>query len=81
MEYTGLVCSEPEEFHGWPVESYVKTYNAECPKDKKVDLHKGTGPTVTTSQELIAEMEDEPDLLPSPLRKKEPNKFEIFRLS
>ncbi|XP_017340089.1 leucine-rich repeat-containing protein 17 [Ictalurus punctatus] len=81
VEHTGLVCSEPAEFHGWPVESYVKTYNAECPKDKQVDLHGGTGPTVTTSQELNAETVENPDLLPSPLRKKGPNKFEIYRLS
>lgn len=81
VKHTGLVCSEPEEFRDWPVESYVKTYNAECPKDKQVDLHRGTGPTVSTSQELIAKLEEEPNLLPSPLRKKEPNKFEIFRLS
>ncbi|XP_027019539.1 leucine-rich repeat-containing protein 17 [Tachysurus fulvidraco] len=81
VEYKGLMCSEPEEYQGWSVESYVKTYNAECPKDKQVDLHRETGPTVSTSQELFVEMEEDPGLLPSPLRKKEPNKFEIFRLS
>ncbi|TSK13563.1 Leucine-rich repeat-containing protein 17 [Bagarius yarrelli] len=79
VEHTGLVCNEPEEFRGWPVESYVKTYNAECPKDKLVDLNRGNGPT---SQELIEGIEEEPGLLPSPLRKKKkPNEFEIFRLS
>ncbi|KAG9280655.1 leucine-rich repeat-containing protein 17 [Astyanax mexicanus] len=77
VDYTGLVCSEPEEFRGWPVENYVKTYNAECPKDKQLGQQMGTG---TTSQELIAETDEEPNLLPSPLRKK-PDKFEIFRLS
>lgn len=81
VQHTGLVCSEPEEFRGWPVESYVKTYNAECPKDMQVNLHRGSSLTVTTSQELISKLEEEPDLLPSPLRKKEPNEFEIFRLS
>ncbi|KAK3526244.1 hypothetical protein QTP70_020397 [Hemibagrus guttatus] len=81
VEHTGLVCSKPEEFRGWPVESYVKTYNAECPKDKQVDLHRGTGPTATTSHQLIAEIEEDSGLLPSPLRKKEPKKFEIFRLT
>lgn len=81
VEHTGLVCSEPEEFRGWLVESYVKTYNAECPKDKQVDLHRRADPTDATSKELIEKIEEDPELLPRPLRKKEPNKFEIFRLS
>lgn len=81
VEYTGLQCSDPDEFRNWPVESYVKTYNDDCLKDKQVPLHRKTGPTDTTSQELIAEVVEEPDLLPSPLQKKEPKKFEIFRLS
>ncbi|KAM9496437.1 leucine-rich repeat-containing protein 17 isoform 1-T4 [Clarias gariepinus] len=81
VEYTGLQCSDPDEFRNWPVESYVKTYNDDCLKDKQVPLHRKTGPTDTTSQELIAEVVEDPDLLPSPLQKKEPKKFEIFRLS
>ncbi|KAI4897852.1 hypothetical protein NFI96_027498 [Prochilodus magdalenae] len=78
VTHTGLVCSEPAEFQGWPVENYVKTYNAECPKDKQLGQHTDTG---STSQELIAETDEEPNLLPSPLRDKRPKKFEIFRLS
>ncbi|KAI5614933.1 leucine-rich repeat-containing protein 17 precursor [Silurus asotus] len=76
VEHTGLVCSEPEEFRGWSVESYVKTYNDECPKGMQVDLHR-TGTTDTTSQELIAEIGEDPDLLPSPLQNKE-HKLEEF---
>ncbi|XP_072529932.1 leucine-rich repeat-containing protein 17 [Salminus brasiliensis] len=75
VAHTGLVCSEPEEFQGWPVENYVKTYNAECPKDKQLSQQAGT-----TSQELYAETDEEPNLLPSPLRNR-PKKFEIIRLS
>ncbi|KAL6473627.1 hypothetical protein MHYP_G00171880 [Metynnis hypsauchen] len=78
VSYTGLVCSEPSEFQGWPVENYVKTYNADCPKDKQVGQQTGTD---TISQELIAETDEEPNLLPSPLRDRRPKKFEIYRLS
>ncbi|XP_066525192.1 leucine-rich repeat-containing protein 17 [Hoplias malabaricus] len=76
--HTGLVCSEPEEFQDWPVESYVKTYNAECPKDMQLGQQTGMD---STAQELIAETDEEPNLLPSPLRNRQPKKFEIIRLS
>ncbi|XP_062860135.1 leucine-rich repeat-containing protein 17 [Trichomycterus rosablanca] len=79
VEHTGLVCSEPEEFRDWPVESYVKTYNDECPKDKQVDQHTGNDPEMTTSQELIAEFDEDPGLLPANLRAKHPV-FDIFHL-
>ncbi|XP_016355683.1 leucine-rich repeat-containing protein 17-like [Sinocyclocheilus anshuiensis] len=73
VSHTGLVCSEPEEFRGWPVENYVKTYNADCPKDKQL--------AGITGQELTAETEEElfPELGPRPYRV--PKKFEIIRLT
>ncbi|XP_051547091.1 leucine-rich repeat-containing protein 17-like [Myxocyprinus asiaticus] len=81
VSYTGLVCSEPEEFRGWPVEKYVKTYNADCP-DKQQNQLPGTDLAGTTSQELTAETDEEElisDLGPRPYRV--PKKFEIIRLS
>ncbi|XP_026870078.2 leucine-rich repeat-containing protein 17 [Electrophorus electricus] len=81
VDYTGLVCSEPHEFQGWPVENYVKTYNAECPKDKQVGSQTDTAQPGLTSQELIAETEEVPDLLPNPLRDRRRKKFEIIRLN
>ncbi|XP_076862588.1 leucine-rich repeat-containing protein 17 [Brachyhypopomus gauderio] len=81
VDYTGLVCSEPNEFKDWPVENYVKTYNAECPKDKQVGSQTDTALSGMTSQELIAETDEVPDLLPSPIRDRRPKKFEIIRLN
>lgn len=78
VKHKGLVCSEPEEFRGWPVENYVKTYNAECPKDMQVGHQIGTD---TNSQELNAETDEEPNLLPSPLRDKRPKKYDFIRLN
>ncbi|XP_035282097.1 leucine-rich repeat-containing protein 17 [Anguilla anguilla] len=73
VEYSGLVCSSPPEYSGWPVENYVKTYNAECPKDILL------GQT-DTAQELTAETEEEEiENLPRPLTTRK--KFEIIRLS
>ncbi|XP_028809696.1 leucine-rich repeat-containing protein 17 [Denticeps clupeoides] len=80
VDHTGLVCSEPEEFRGWPVEDYVKTYNAECPKDKQVDTGQPDNiQTENTAQELKGETEEEEGLLPSPLRMH--RKYEIIRLN
>ncbi|KAM9334691.1 leucine-rich repeat-containing protein 17 [Symphorus nematophorus] len=81
--YTGLICSEPQEFRGWRVEDYVKTYNGECPKDKQtggMDTGQGgQGGTDNEAQEVVREMGDEH--LPRPLKEKKPNRFEIIRLS
>ncbi|XP_068162522.1 leucine-rich repeat-containing protein 17 [Antennarius striatus] len=84
--YTGLLCSEPQEFRGWRVEDYVKTYNGECPKDRQTG-RVDTGPggqegTNNEAQEVAGETgEGEAERLPRPLKKKKLNKFEIIRLS
>lgn len=83
--YSGLICSEPQEFRGWRVEDYVKTYNGECPKDKQtggMDTEQGgQDGTDNEVQEVLGEAGvSEGEHLPQPLKKK-PNKFEIIRLS
>lgn len=75
VSHTGLVCSEPEEFRGWPVENYVKTYNADCPKDMQLGQVPGPDPAGIMAQELTAQIDEEE--LPSRV----PKKFEIIRLS
>ncbi|XP_074482341.1 leucine-rich repeat-containing protein 17 [Sebastes fasciatus] len=81
--YTGLICSDPQEFRGWRVVDYVKTYNGECPKDRQIEGmdtgQGGQGGTDNEAQELVGDTVDE--RLPRPLKKKKPNKFEIIRLS
>ncbi|XP_071769961.2 leucine-rich repeat-containing protein 17 [Centroberyx gerrardi] len=84
--YTGLVCSEPQEFRGWPVEEYVKTYNGECPKDKQTGQtdtgQGGQGGTDNEAQEVVGETgEVTGERLPRPLKEKKPKRFEIIRLS
>ncbi|KAF1372410.1 hypothetical protein PFLUV_G00265100 [Perca fluviatilis] len=84
--YTGLICSEPQEFRGWRVEDYVKTYNGECPMDKQtggMDTGQGgQGGTDNEALELVADMGDrQGERLPRPLKEKKPNRFEIIRLS
>ncbi|XP_056311588.1 leucine-rich repeat-containing protein 17 [Danio aesculapii] len=81
VSHTGLVCSEPEEFRGWPVENYVKTYNAECPKDKQLGHLPDTDSAGNTPLELTAEIDEEEvtDLGPRPYRGHK--KFEIIRLN
>ncbi|XP_069565301.1 leucine-rich repeat-containing protein 17 [Brachyistius frenatus] len=81
--YTGLTCSEPQEFRGWRVEDYVKTYNGECPKDKQTDTGQGVqGGSENEAQEVVGETgEGEGERLPQPLKEKVPNRFEIIRLS
>lgn len=78
VSHTGLVCSEPEEFRGWPVENYVKTYNADCPKDMQLGQVPGNDQTGITPQELTAEI-DEDEFGPRPYRG--PKKYEIIRLT
>lgn len=83
--YTGLICSEPEDFRGWRVEDYVKTYNGECPKDKQtggMDTGQGgQGGSDNDAQEVVGETGDgQGEGSPQPLQKK-PGKFEIIRLS
>ncbi|XP_052433372.1 leucine-rich repeat-containing protein 17 [Carassius gibelio] len=73
VSHTGLVCSEPEEFRGWPVENYVKTYNADCPKDNQLEDITGQELTAETEEELLTQ------LGPRPYRV--PKKFEIIRLN
>ncbi|CAN9508236.1 unnamed protein product [Ophioblennius macclurei] len=81
--YTGLTCTEPQEFRGWRVEDYVKTYNGECPKEKQtegMDTGQGAqGGSENEAQEVVGETE-EGDRLPQHLQKKT-NKFEVIRLS
>ncbi|XP_077090364.1 leucine-rich repeat-containing protein 17 [Siphateles boraxobius] len=82
VSHTGLVCSDPEEFRGWPVENYVKTYNADCPKDKQLGQSPGTDPEDSTAQELTAKIDEEElvlELGPRPYRG--PKKYEIIRLT
>lgn len=84
---TGLVCSEPQEFRGWRVEDYVKTYNGECPMDKQTGggAEQGQGGGDVEAQEVVVrgDMGDGGGDRPAqPLRRKTPKeKFEIIRLS
>ncbi|AWO98012.1 putative leucine-rich repeat-containing protein 17-like [Scophthalmus maximus] len=82
VSYTGLMCSEPQEFRGWRVEDYVKTYNGECPKDRQtggMDTGQGgQGGSDNEAQEVAGETGEQ---LPRPLREKKRNRFEIIRLS
>jgi len=86
VSYTGLICTEPQEFRGWRVEDYVKTYNGECPIDKQTEgMDTGQdsqGGSENEAQEVMGEMGDgQEELFPQPLRKKVSKKFEIIRLS
>uniref|UniRef100_A0A8C7KIC7 Leucine rich repeat containing 17 n=1 Tax=Oncorhynchus kisutch TaxID=8019 RepID=A0A8C7KIC7_ONCKI len=82
VAYSGLICTEPQEFRGWPVENYVKTYNGECPNDKDPQPGKGDTGQGQTAQELVAETEEaEMELLPKPLRDPRPKKYEVTRLT
>lgn len=76
------MCSEPQEFRGWRVEDYVKTYNGECPKDRQtggMDTGQGgQGGSDNEAQEVAGETVEQ---LPRPLREKKRNRFEIIRLS
>ncbi|MBN3298356.1 LRC17 protein, partial [Amia calva] len=74
VHYSGLVCSSPEEFKGWLVEDYVKTYNGECPKDKL----QGQG---ENGVELIADAADDEEIDYQPQHLRAPKKFNIIRLS
>ncbi|KAK5621082.1 hypothetical protein CRENBAI_014303 [Crenichthys baileyi] len=86
VSYTGLICSEPQEFKGWRVEDYVKTYNGECPVDKHMegdDMGQGAQEgSENEAQEVMGEMgEGQGQLLPQPIKEKQRNPFEIIRLS
>ncbi|XP_061124484.1 leucine-rich repeat-containing protein 17 [Syngnathus typhle] len=80
VAHTGLICAEPEEFRGWRVADYVKTYNGECPKDVQTGgFNGGQGGTENEAQELVAETEEGFRL--RPLKDQRVKKFEIIRLS
>ncbi|KAG7496217.1 leucine-rich repeat-containing protein 17-like [Solea senegalensis] len=84
VAFTGLICAEPQEFRGWRVEDYVKTYNGECPKDRQtggVDTGQGgQGGSDNEAQEVVVETSNG-QVLPRPLKEKKLNRFEIIRLS
>lgn len=86
--YSGLICAEPQEFRGWRVEDYVKTYNGECPKDKQtegMDTGQGTeGGSENEAQEVIPELGDgQGEPLAQGLKEKErvSDTIQIIRLS
>lgn len=86
VQYSGLTCAEPEEFKGWRVEDYVKTYNGECPKDRQtsgIDMGQGgLGGTDNEAQEVVRDIiETSRGRLPRPLLRKRLNGIEIIRLS
>lgn len=86
VQYTGLICAEPEEFQGWRVEDYVKTYNGECPKDRKtggMDTgQEALGGTDNEAQDVVGDtVETGRGRLPRPLLRKRLNGIEIIRLS
>ncbi|XP_029017700.1 leucine-rich repeat-containing protein 17 [Betta splendens] len=84
VSYTGLICDEPQEFKGWRVEDYVKTYNGECPKDKQTEgTDTGQGGQGGSDNEVMGtdgEVSGQGANLPRPIQEK-PNTFEIIRLS
>lgn len=81
VSYTGLTCSEPQEFRGWRVEDYVKTYNGECPKDKQTGgTDTGQGGQGGSDNEAVETEGGQGAPLPRPIKEK-PNTFEIIRLS
>ncbi|XP_068442697.1 leucine-rich repeat-containing protein 17 [Clinocottus analis] len=80
--YTGLICSEPQEFKGWRVEEYVKTYNGECPIEKHTGgMDTGQGGRGGADNNAQEAGEVPGDSLPQHLKEKKPKKFEIIRLS
>lgn len=86
VQYSGLTCAEPEEFKGWRVEDYVKTYNGECPKDRLtggIDVGQGgLGGSDNEAQEVVGDrVETSRERLPRPLLRKRLNGIEIIRLS
>lgn len=86
VQYTGLTCAEPEEFRGWRVEDYVKTYNGECPKDRQTGVmdtgQGGLGGTENEAQEVVGDtVETDGGRLPRPLLRKRLKGIEIIRLS
>lgn len=87
VQYSGLTCAEPDEFRGWRVEDYVKTYNGECPKDRQtggIDVGwAGLGGTDTDNeaQEVMGDtVVTRRGRLPRPLLKRLKG-IEIIRLS
>lgn len=84
VRYTGLICSEPREFRGWRVEDYVKTYTGDCPVDKYPEENNtgqgAQGGSDNEAGEVTGET-GEGQGLPQSLKEKEPNTFEIIRLS
>ncbi|KAM7378168.1 hypothetical protein PAMA_013186 [Pampus argenteus] len=72
--YTGLICSEPQEFKGWRVVDYVKTYNGECPKDKQIEEtdtgQEQQGETENEAQKVVGKTVGQ--FLSRPLTKKKP---------
>ncbi|KAG2460326.1 leucine-rich repeat-containing protein 17 [Polypterus senegalus] len=77
VEHDGLTCKEPEEFKGWIVEEYVKSYYEECPKDKPTGQTDGIQ-EVNSNAEDQENMEQMPQHLIGP---KVQETFKIIRLT
>ncbi|XP_044279366.1 leucine-rich repeat-containing protein 17 [Varanus komodoensis] len=51
VHYNGLECRKPEEYKGWLVGKYVRSYYEECPKDK-LSVFPGTFEQDTEDEQL-----------------------------
>ncbi|XP_029010771.1 leucine-rich repeat-containing protein 17-like [Betta splendens] len=81
VRHSGLLCRSPPEHTGERVETYVNSYNRECPKDRqqsKSDQEQTDPELWNTPMEVQRELEEE-ELEPSHLRA--PQKYQIIRLS
>ncbi|XP_049578240.1 leucine-rich repeat-containing protein 17-like [Syngnathus scovelli] len=80
VRHSGLVCRSPPEYTGESVEEYVHDYNRGCPKDRQQSQR-----DQNEEDELLwnsleeAQGEPEEELEPSHLR--QPQKYQIIRLS
>lgn len=77
---SGLMCRSPPEYTGESVEEYVRSYNRGCPKERQQSPR-----DQTESDELLwnslEEVQGEPEEEIEPSHLRQPQKYQIIRLS
>uniref|UniRef100_H3AKT3 Leucine rich repeat containing 17 n=1 Tax=Latimeria chalumnae TaxID=7897 RepID=H3AKT3_LATCH len=58
VEYKGLECKMPEEYKGWFVGDYIKSYYEDCPKDKIIVQSEATGQDTEEEEERDPQAEN-----------------------
>ncbi|XP_061533130.1 leucine-rich repeat-containing protein 17-like [Phycodurus eques] len=80
VRHSGLLCRSPPEYTGESVEEYVRSYNRGCPRDRQKSQQDQTE-TDELLWNSLEEVQGEPEEEVEPSHLRQPQKYQIIRLS